>query len=457
MSYYLLRIGNIAAGLIFLLICLRLVVLLLKCSRKMMLVDLAGAWKPDIVRGKVFVVFMAVMFTIFLGCLFVLGNRHRASITISLTYPEASAGLNPNGSRYNMSDILSDEVLEQAITFGGFSGITAEELRESLDLTPAGDAGIITTQFVLRFNGTQETNQLKGSEVVYSVAAAYRNWFINQYSVNYSVLDISFDDQEEYDYPDMRGYLENTIKAVNSFADAYKEKNRTFTATSGETFGSLSAKGWNIYNTGMESLDSYILSKGLSKKPDAYISKLRYDYTRLCNSYKNAIQAYEVRIEAIRKYDNDMATVVYIPTYDTDNTFYMSKTKIGIDHFSADADTYSSQASETLSDIMDNKYLLNQIRANSASDESRAKADEIIDSLKQQILNLASATKTAVQEYVDSTSNGYISLTDPVSGSLREYGRIAGVGILFGVLLYLNRGLSQLNRKLRLGRDGERG
>lgn len=63
------------------------------------------------------------------------------------------------------------------------------------------------------------------------------------------------------------------------------------------------------------------------------MSRLRYEYTHNTNNYKRDISAYHVRLNAISKYDNDMATVVYIPTYDTDNTFYMSKTKIGIDHF----------------------------------------------------------------------------------------------------------------------------
>ena len=206
----------------------------------------------------------------------------------------------------------------------------------------------------------------------------------------------------------------------------------------------------------MESLNSYILSKGLSKDKEGYLSRLRYNYTNNCNDYRSNIQSYDVRIEAINKYDNDMATVVYIPTYDTDDTFYMSKTKIGIDHFSADADEHSGRASNILSVILDEKYLMQQLRENADSMDAYSKADEMISELSEEIIELSEKTRATVQEFVDTTYNGYMSVTEPVSYGLGYMvSAVAGRGLLFMAVIYVIRALWFLEKSGR--KNGERG
>ena len=164
-----------------------------------------------------------------------------------------------------------------------------------------------------------------------------------------------------------------------------------------------------------------------------------------------------MRIEAINKYDNDMATVVYIPTYDTDDTFSMSKTKIGLDHFSADADVRSGTASSILSVILDEKYLMQQLRADQDGSDAYAKADEMIQAISGQILDLAEKTKLTAQEYIDTTYNGYISITEPVSYGMAYLLRVIAVrGLLFLAILYLIKGLLDLGRAGRRTEEGGR-
>lgn len=461
MGYYLLLAGRWLASLAFLIVCLIALWLFIRSYKKFVFTDIIAALRPAAVKGKWGLVFIAALFCILYGAVTAGNMSQTATISIALTYPEASQGLNPNGSRYNMSDIISDEVLERAISFGGLQDVTVENLQRSLDIFPAegiGLGGTVSTQFLLSFNNVGETGTVNGKEIVYSVASAYKEWFIEKYSVSDDVLDISFDDIGEYDYPDLKEYFGNAITSICNFASVYKEENDTFrSAATGETFRSLEAKGWDIYGTGMESLNSYILSKGLSRDQAGYLSRLRYNYTINCNDYKSNIQAYDVRIEAINKYDNDMATVVYIPTYDTDDTFYMSKTKIGIDHFSADADVRSGTASSILSVILDEKYLMQQLRADQDGSDAYAKADEMIQAISGQILDLAEKTKLTAQEYIDTTYNGYISITEPVSYGMAYLLRVIAVrGLLFLAILYLIKGLLDLGRAGRRTEEGGR-
>ena len=458
--YYIIMIGQKAIFLLLLFLCMYVLYLFAKCYRKFVFTDILLSLRPSFVKGKGSIVLIAAVFTVAVALIFSGQVKQTVTVSVTLTYPEASYGLNPNGSRYNMSEIFSDEVLREAISFGGFTDVTVDDLQQSLDISPMEGHGLedtVSTQFFLTFYNSGHTGNLSGKEILYAVSSAYREWFINEYSANYDVLAISFDNMEKYEYPDRVNALRNVITTICNFASAYAREDSTYRSDSTqETFQSLSEKGWDIYNTGMESLESFVLSRGLSNDQDSYLSKLRYDFTNNCNIYRSNIQAYDVRIEAIEKYDNDMATVVYIPTYDTDNTFYMSKTKIGIDHFSADADAYSGAASEVLSTLQDDKYLMQQLRAEVDDAVSYEKAEGMIMDLQRQILELAQDTKKTVQDYIDSTYNGYISVSEPLGDTMGLLLRILGFGCSFFCIVYVIRAFWLLDRNGRkfLGRDG---
>lgn len=474
MEYYLLLAGKILAALIITLAGLRAVWLFIKCEKGYMPADIWNAFRPKSVKGK----WVPVLITLlFLGLLFAVkieGRRLNCSLLVALTYPEASEGLNPNGSRYNMSNILCDEVLERAIALGGFEDIGVEALKSALQVAPAsatgagGDdkeddeedgksaiGGLVSTQFYLSFSGNRKTGFLGGEEVVHAVAEAYRSWFIEQYSVNPSVLDISFDDIDNYDYPQMKDYFAAQINKICNFTNAYYQKDSAFISDkTGESFLSLNTKGWDINKTGLESFHSYILSYGLSKDTASYMSKLRYEHINQCNAYQFDLAAYDVRIDAIKRYDNDMATVVYIPTYDTDNSFYMSKTKIGIDHFSMVADKYSADAATLLDTILDQKYLLQQLDQRLNHDGSYEKVDEMIVDLEEQILTLAQNTLDTVKDYEDTTAHGYITVSEPENRIIKMVIKVLAGAVIVFLLSYWNKALSGLCRKLMPTRTG---
>lgn len=474
MSHYLLLAGKLLAALLIALMGLRAVWLFLRCEKNYMPADIWNAFRPKAVRRKWLPALVSLLFLGLLLAVEIGGRYQYCSLLIALTYPEASEGLNPNGSRFNMSNILCDEVLERAIALGGFEDIGVDDLRSGLLVAPASATGaggsdseedeeegrktvggLVSTQFYLSFSGTGKTGYLGGKEVVHAVAEAYREWFIEQYSVNPSVLDISFDDIDNYDYPQMKDYFATQLNKICNFTNAYYQKDSAFISSqTGESFLSLNTKGWDINKTELENFHSYILSYGLSKDTANYMSRLRFEHINQCNDYRYDLEAYDVRINAINRYDNDMATVVYIPTYDTDSSFYMSKTKIGIDHFSMAADQYSADAASLLDNILDQKYLLQQLNQRLDHDGSYDKVDEMITDLKEQILTLAENTRDTVKDYENTTSNGYISVSEPENGIIRMVIKVAAGAILALLLSYWNGALGGLNRKLMPTRTG---
>ena len=49
---------------------------------------------------------------------------------VALNYSEASGALNSNGTRYNMAEIISDEVVERAIKKGALEKVTVKVFRD---------------------------------------------------------------------------------------------------------------------------------------------------------------------------------------------------------------------------------------------------------------------------------------------------------------------------------------
>ena len=64
------------------------------------------------------------------------------SAVISLNFPEASQALNSNGTRYNMAEIISDEVIERAIQKGALEDVTVKQLKNCLSVYPCIQGGV---------------------------------------------------------------------------------------------------------------------------------------------------------------------------------------------------------------------------------------------------------------------------------------------------------------------------
>ena len=142
-----------------------------------------------------------------------------------------------------------------------------------------------------------------------------------------------------------------------------------------------------------------------------------------------------------------MATVVYIPTYDTDSTFYMSKTKIGIDHFSADADEYSISGVTTLTDMLNSQYTLQQLNEVSPSQADYDTADRMAQELVESVTQLADTLKKTTADYVNTTENGYIVITENTGISTRSIIICGGLIFIFMLINYVRIAMDTLSRR----------
>ena len=80
---------------------------------------------------------------------------------ISLNYSEASQAQNSNGTRFNMSEIICDEVVENAIRKGALEKVTTKQLKDCLKVYPCVEGNVddksqyhISTEFVVEYQAS---------------------------------------------------------------------------------------------------------------------------------------------------------------------------------------------------------------------------------------------------------------------------------------------------------------
>ena len=64
-----------------------------------------------------------------------------------------------------------------------------------------------------------------------------------------------------------------------------------------------------------------------------------------------------MRLNAINTYERDMASIFLVPTRDEEGEFYMGRTKVGVDNFAVEAESFMESASNLQKIIETNNYI----------------------------------------------------------------------------------------------------
>ena len=220
----------------------------------------------------------------FLGCFAgEMGNKIWApNMLMVLNYEEAAKGQNPNVTRFNESNILSDAILEKVIARGGLS-ISTDQLEdcltistrldaEKLDITQESDLKI-STEYWIHCSEKVAFYHTNPKTVLKLLADVYWEDFVMNYAENDSILDLSFDELEGMEYLDVKDYLQMQAYKLKNYLPVYSSESSSFRASeSGETFASLSQKISNYIDIELERYEAFALENSLSKNRNTYQS-----------------------------------------------------------------------------------------------------------------------------------------------------------------------------------------
>ena len=346
-------------------------------------------------------------------------SKQKSSVVLGLNYVEASSGLNPNGTKFTVNELLCDEILEGVSKEGNWD-IGIEELRNSFSVTPMRVAEsvsleqpYIATEYYVEFRKNSDTQFLDPNAVMETYVKAVRGYFSEHYSRKTNILNVDFSGLSDADYMDIDQILDANATKLWEYMNVCSKENATFRSQqTGETFKTLAQKIWNYKEVAIENYRAFVLKNGLSKDKGQYTGKLNYENRLLNMDYLKNTALYQINLDVINRYERDMARIVLVPTRDENGEFYMSRTKLGVDDFSNAAETASDNAASLLKDISNNNYKITQMHSVSGQSAAAEEADQMIATLKTDLEEMAETALVTVSEYDQQDGEGYITVTE---------------------------------------------
>lgn len=369
---------------------------------------------------------------------------------ISLNYSEASQALNSNGTRYNMAEIISDEVVERAIKKGALKDVNVKQLKECLVVYPCVQGGVndeteyhISTEFAVEYHASKHTDHLDSENVIKLITAAYKEYYIEKYTDNFE-LGTEKPDFSQMEYMDIVSYLDKESTAVLNYLYGMAEKNPSFVTENGSTFNSIAGKVYQFKETQInQNLRSLILQNGIARAKGEYIERLSYQNKNVDFDRRKNQASYDLCNQAIDMYSEEMTRIVLVPTWDQSGKYYMGRTKVGVDELSVMATNFSNYVASNEKEIMDNNLIIGKISANNHNEQFFTSADLLINSIYDSIKGFEKEAINAGREYSSHRMNQCIAVTIYGVSILNELKTL----VLFAAFMYLSVTLYRISKK----------
>ena len=371
-------------------------------------------------------------------------DYHTASTILSLDYEEASKGLTPSRTRFNIFEIRSAEVMERLIDYAGLEGrTTPDELSECIsieathDKSVSGSVNYISTSFVVSYTDKGAAGGISADDMLSLLCKAYREYFVEHYGFNHSILSFDVNNLKFNDeYLMAVDLLELKCSQLEKYVQLRGRESKNFQdSNTGITFSSLEQRVSNFYTYDLARLRSYIIENGIANDRAGLVSMLDYKMRMDNLMYSKMMAAYEEDNKGIQMYDAAMSAVVMIPTQDETMQYYMSRTKTGMDRMAIHADEQLAGTSERMEQIEYNSYLTEKLEANEPDRTKTEKADAMIREMEASLEKIASDIRAVDSAYSSTRARNYIGFSDDTAGFAARIGLVPS--LLFAALIMI--------------------
>ena len=249
--------------------------------------------------------------------------KHSVTAVVALNYSEASQAQNSNGTRYNMAEIICDEVVERAIKNGALENVSVKQLKECLVVYPCVQGAVsdetkyhISTEFAVEYYASKDTAHLDSDNVINLITSAYKEYYIENYTDNFK-LDPEKPDFSQMEYMDVVSYFDKEAQALLDYLYGMAAENSSFVTENGSTFNSIAGKVYQFKETQInQNLKSLILQNGIVRDKNEYVDRLSYQNKNVDFDRRKNDASYKLCNEAIDMYSEEMTRVEWDLTYD---------------------------------------------------------------------------------------------------------------------------------------------
>lgn len=448
-------------------------------------------WKRCIAFAAVFA-FAAGVYTAY--------NQHfTEQQNLSFVYSSAEKGRYPDGSRFEIYDLLSDEVLtltlERLNRDGKFLNRTVSELRECFSIRAHLSAPVqakiqetrkngenysyIPTEYVVTASTGKKFGFLNirnlfventAKELLNALTETYYQYFLDEHTENNVLAKISEEpDYSQYDYPEIADSMESSINLYLQYLQSKKAEDATFrSSVTGKSFNDLISSFENLLSIRANTYKSYVYASKISKDKEALISVYEAQIEDLqIKANKKAAES-EIAGKAMEEYDHTFEESIVITGVDKNDEVYQVKPKTGYDFVTKQSLDAGVESSAFQEEINDKRRRIEEYRQVSLSPDEAARiaavSDSMIEEITKEQMSLQQTAQQTVADYLTMKNSGYVKIKQidkkylSASFLIKIFiAAIAGilVALLYAFLLWLKKRFIEHNEpKTAAGESG---
>ena len=353
------------------------------------------------------------------ACYFLFKSDSTATTEMSLNYEESANGLNPNSTRFNVYDIANREVVSGMLTYCGIDpeSVDLNSVIDCISIRPTNTKAFSEENFYISTSyriTMKKPPLIKGvgvDELLTFLCKAYKDHLYSNYTENRSILEFDIDAFHDEEFMEIADLLDLKAQQVEKYLNTRAKQNKTFAEKeSDESFKSLVQKVEDLRDYDIANYRAFVIQTGTSHDKARYIRALSYVNRIKRLSYDKDMAAYDVRNDGIKLYNEAMISVVMIPSIDeSKNTYYMSKTKTGMDYMAAQADDYLLTAQETAKEIETNQSIMVKMRDGTNEPADIKKAKEMIEDIRLKFSDLSKQIETVDKAFIKYKTKDYLT------------------------------------------------
>lgn len=371
-----------------------------------------------------------------------LTNSTSAAIMVNSTF--AANGRNPDGTAFDIMELLHDDVLNSAAEKLD-EKMTVQELRSHLTVsdTMSGSSYLQLEQSI--HDGEEENNYFPtGYQVTYSIVSedirdegiaaqcksllksvylpskteilravlvSYQEYYEQKHLSYDALFDIDWSAADEMDYYNRAEFMEDTVLRLQRFLNTRNSTHISRPEVNGSTsIYDLIVESEQGPISSIKNYQVYVIQNGVTNDREELLRQFAYMQDLHKEENTRAAQRYLVLRDAIEMYDSTTTKVVFIPALDDEKSFYMNRTKVGLDYLTEQADDTKLQADTAAYEANQYAELLKAFGAGYDTPEDRtdsksrntpaqkAYADQMYESIKAEIQRLAAEAELLAKE-----------------------------------------------------------
>jgi hypothetical protein len=347
---------------------------------------------------------------------------------MSLNYEEAAYGLTPNSVRFNIYEIKTEEVMDSAIAYAGLTGkLNASELANCISVTAtnltnvSGASDFISTSYRITLTNNGCIKERDTQTMLNLVCKAYKDYFVSNYADDQSILSFDMDTLKSSEYLMTLEAVELRANQLSRYVSKRLKQDRGFKGESGNSFTSIQKSLDNFLDYDWQNVYSYVVESGICIDKEELINIIDYKTRMNQMTYDNYMAAYDMDNEGIVMYDEAMSSIVMIPTIDTDDQYYMSRTKTAMDYLAQDADEQLQAATDVLASLDYYSYVSEKISNGTSNEEVSEKAESMLAAMESYLDDISQELRMLDLEYIRQKTHNYLTFSSNSVSTLSRF------------------------------------